>query len=66
MASRHSAFYCHLLSTIEASFLREEGFEPTYEVLAPVGDARELARNGEIDVVQSAVSSCLLLKLVHL
>lgn len=57
MVSRHSAFYSPLLSTIAAGFLREEGFESTYEVLAPGSDAQELIRNGKIDIVQSAVSS---------
>jgi len=57
MASRHSAFYSPLLSTIAAGFLREEGFESTYEVLSPGNDAQELIRDGKIDIVQSAVSS---------
>ena len=57
MVSRHSAFYSPLLSTIAAGFLGEEGFESTYEVLTPGSDAQELTRNGEIDIVQSAVSS---------
>src|SRR5215831_10462631 len=57
MASRHSAFYSPLLSTIAAGFLREEGFESTYEVLAPGGNVQELIRNGKIDIAQSAVSS---------
>jgi NitT/TauT family transport system substrate-binding protein len=57
MASRHSAFYSPLLSAIAAGFLREEGIESTYEVLAPGADAQELIRNGKIDIAQSAVSS---------
>src|SRR5262245_53910825 len=57
MASRHSAFYSPLLSTIAAGYLGEEGFESTYEVLAAGDDAQELIRNGKIDIVQSAVSS---------
>ena len=57
MASRHSAFYSPLLSTIAAGFLREEGFESSYEVLAPGSDAQTLIRDGKIDIVQSAVSS---------
>jgi NitT/TauT family transport system substrate-binding protein len=40
-----------------AGFLVEEGFDSTYEVLAPGIDAQELIRNGKIDIVQSAVSS---------
>jgi len=57
MVSRHSAFYSPLLSTIAAGFLREEGFDSTYEVLTPGIDAQQLIRNGEIDIMQSAVSS---------
>ena len=57
MASRHSAFYSPLLSTVAAGFLGREGFKATYEVLSPDRDAQDLIRNGEIDVVQSAVSS---------
>jgi NitT/TauT family transport system substrate-binding protein len=57
MVSRHSAFYSPLLSTIAAGFLREEGFESTYDVLAPGADAQVLIRNGKIDIAQSAVSS---------
>src|SRR5262249_16334926 len=38
-------------------FLSTEGFESTYEVLAPGSDAQELIRNGKIDIVQSAISS---------
>jgi len=57
MASRHSAFYSPLLSTLAAGFLNQEGFKATYEVLSPDRDAQELIRKGEIDVVQSAVSS---------
>lgn len=57
MVSRHSAFYSPLLSTIAADFLSKEGFESTYEVLAPGSDAQELIRNGKIDILQSAVSS---------
>ena len=57
MASRHSAFYSPLLSTIAAGFLREEGFESTYEVLAPGSDVQELIRNVKINIAQSAVSS---------
>src|SRR5262245_43512507 len=58
MVSRHSAFYSPLPSTIVAGFLSKEGLESTYEVLTPGSDAQELIRNGEIDVAQSAVSSC--------
>ncbi len=55
MASRHSAFYTPLLTTVV--FLREEGHEADYGVLAKGQRTYELLRDGEADVIQSAVSS---------
>ena len=55
MASRHSAFYTPLLTCI--SFLRDEGHEVTYSVLGPGQRSYALLRDGEVDIVQSAVSS---------
>lgn len=55
MASRHSAFYSPLLICVRR--LREEGHEVPYGVLAPGQKTYELLRDGEVDVVQSAVSS---------
>src|SRR5215468_1943511 len=55
MASRHSAFYAPLLTCVE--FLREEGHEVSYSVLGPGQRSYVLLRDGEVDVMQSAVSS---------
>src|SRR5215472_17268425 len=55
MASRHSAFYAPLLTCVE--FLREEGHEVIYSVLGSGQRSYVLLRNGEVDVMQSAVSS---------
>ncbi len=55
MASRHSAFYSPLLSGLH--FLRSEGHEAIYNVLKPGQRSYALLRDGEVDIVQSAVSS---------
>jgi NitT/TauT family transport system substrate-binding protein len=54
-ASRHSAFYSPLLSCVE--FLRRDGHEVVYGVLAPGQKSHVLLGHGEVDVMQSAVSS---------
>jgi NitT/TauT family transport system substrate-binding protein len=55
MASRHSAFYTPLLSTVV--FLRDEGHQVDYGVLAKGQRTYELLRDGQADIIQSAVSS---------
>lgn len=55
MASRHSAFYTPLLTTVR--FLREAGHEVSYAVLSRGQRTYELLREGAVDVMQSAVSS---------
>ncbi|MGP8245374.1 MAG: hypothetical protein ACLQVN_12755 [Bryobacteraceae bacterium] len=55
MASRHSAFYSPLLCSVR--FLRQEGREAPYGVLAPGQRTHVLIRDGTVDVMQSAVSS---------
>jgi NitT/TauT family transport system substrate-binding protein len=55
MASRHSAFYSPLLCTVHR--LRSEGHDVPYSVLAPGQRSYALIRDGEIDIMQSAVSS---------
>lgn len=55
--SRHSAFYSPLLATISAGFLRDEGLEASYAVLAPGATSREMIERGHADIIQSAVSS---------
>ncbi|MEX0760946.1 MAG: ABC transporter substrate-binding protein [Dehalococcoidia bacterium] len=54
MASRHSAFYSPLISTIAGGFLKEEGFEGVYSVAGGT-PLPQLINDGEIDVAQSAV-----------
>jgi NitT/TauT family transport system substrate-binding protein len=55
MASRHSAFYSPLLCCIH--FLRGEGHDVVYSVLGPGQRSYALIRDGEVDIMQSAVSS---------
>jgi NitT/TauT family transport system substrate-binding protein len=55
IASRHSAFYSPLLCAIE--FLKRDGHEATYGVLAPGQQSHALIRDGAVDIMQSAVSS---------
>jgi len=55
MASRHSAFYSPLLTCVE--FLRRAGQEVVYGVLGPGQKSHVLLGGGEVDVMQSAVSS---------
>jgi len=55
MASRHSAFYTPFLTC--AGFLRDEGHEVAYSVLGPRQRTYALLRDGEVDIMQSAVSS---------
>ena len=55
MASRHSAFYSPLLTCV--SFLRDEGHEVAYSVLGPRQRSYALVRDGEVEIMQSAVSS---------
>src|SRR5215472_12660555 len=57
MVSRHSAFYSPLISTIAAGFLKDQGLDASYNVLQPGQRSHELIRGGEVDVMQSAVSS---------
>jgi len=57
MVSRHAAFYSPLISTIAAGFLKDQGIDATYRVLAPGQRSHILIRDGVIDVMQSAVSS---------
>jgi NitT/TauT family transport system substrate-binding protein len=55
MASRHSAFYSPLLSAVK--FLRRDGYDVPYSVLAPGQRSHVLIQEGAVDVMQSAVSS---------
>ena len=55
MASRHTAFYTPFLICI--SFLRDEGHQISYSVLGPGQRSYALLSDGEVDIMQSAVSS---------
>jgi NitT/TauT family transport system substrate-binding protein len=55
MASRHSAFYTPFLVAIH--LLRDEGHEADYQVLKRGQRSYVLLRDGEVDIMQSAVSS---------
>lgn len=57
LATRHSAFYGPLLATVAGGFLRDEGLEATYDVLAPGKTLKGVLEAGEADVCQSAVST---------
>ena len=55
MASRHSAFYSPLLSSVAA--LRNHGHDVTYSVMQRGQTGHGVIRDGEVDILQSAVSS---------
>ena len=57
VVSRHSAFYSPLISSIAGGFLSDEGIAATYAVLQPGQRSHPLLRDGEVDVMQSAVGS---------
>ena len=55
MASRHSAFYSPLLCSIQ--LLRDDGHEVPYRCSAAGQRSYALLRDGQADIMQSAVSS---------
>src|ERR1700722_4726598 len=57
IASRHTAFYSPLISTMAAGFLEEHSLEYSYDVLAAGETAAGMIRDGRADVVQSAPST---------
>jgi NitT/TauT family transport system substrate-binding protein len=57
LMARHSAFYTPVIAAVAAGFLRNEGLDASYGVLPKGQRARDLIRAGQVDVVQSAVSS---------
>src|SRR5579862_8383641 len=57
VASRHTAFYSPLISTMAAGFLEKHGLEYTYGVLAPGETAAGMIREGRTDIMQSAPST---------
>ena len=57
LVSRHAAFYTPLIATIAGGFLRDEGLASTYGIKPPGRGTFDIIAAGEVDVVQSAVSS---------
>src|SRR6478672_3005661 len=57
MAYRHSVFYSPLISTIAGGFLSDEGLQATYSLKPPQRPLAEMFRQGEVDVMQAAVST---------
>ncbi len=57
LVARHSAFYSPLIATLSGGFLDRQGIEASYGVLPAGARSRDLLRSGEVDIVQSAVSS---------
>ena len=57
MVYRHSVFYSPLIMTIAGGFLREEGLEATYFTKPPHRNLYEMFRQGEVDIMQAAVST---------
>src|SRR5579863_9703884 len=56
-ASRHTAFYTPLLSTMAAGFLEKHGLEYSYDTLKPGETAASMIRSGKTDIMQSAPST---------
>jgi NitT/TauT family transport system substrate-binding protein len=56
-ASRHTAFYTPLISTMAAGFLEKHGLKYDYNTLAPGETAAGMIRAGKTDVMQSAPST---------
>src|SRR5881628_1136292 len=57
MAYRHSVFYSPLIAAIAAGFLEEEGLAAVYFPKLPRRSPYEMFRNGELDIMQAAVST---------
>jgi NitT/TauT family transport system substrate-binding protein len=57
MVYRHSVFYSPLIASIAAGFLKEEGLTAVYFQKPPQRNQYEMFRNGEVDIMQAAVST---------
>jgi NitT/TauT family transport system substrate-binding protein len=57
IASRHTAFYSPLISTMAAGFLEKYGVTHTYATLAPGETAAGMILEGRADIVQTAPST---------
>lgn len=57
MVYRHSVFYSPLIATIAGGFLKEEGLDATYFQKPAQRNHYEMFRQGEVDIMQAAVST---------
>src|SRR5262249_33449153 len=57
MVYRHSVFYSPLIVTIAGGFLKEEGLEATYFQKPAKRNQYEMFRQGEVHIMQAAVST---------
>lgn len=57
LAMRHSSFYAPLIATVAAGFIEREGLVGQYQVKPRNRNPFEMIERGEVDVMQSAVSS---------
>src|SRR6266446_10887470 len=57
MVYRHSVFYSPLIATIAGGFLKDEGLDASYFQKPPERNQYEMFRQGEVDVMQAAVST---------
>lgn len=57
MAMRHASFYAPLIGVVAGGFLEAEGLQGEYFVRPPDRNPFEMLRDGEVEVMQSAVSS---------
>src|ERR1700739_4303488 len=57
MVYRHSVFYSPLIATIAGGFLQEEGLTAIYFQKPPQRNQYEMFREGEVDIMQAAVST---------
>lgn len=57
MVYRHSVFYSPLIATIAGGFLKDEGLDATYCQKPPQRNLYDMFRQGEVHVMQAAVST---------
>jgi NitT/TauT family transport system substrate-binding protein len=57
MVYRHAVFYTPLIATIAGGFLREEGLDAVYFPKPAQRNTYEMFREGEVDIMQAAVST---------
>jgi NitT/TauT family transport system substrate-binding protein len=57
MVYRHSVFYSPLIATIAGGFLEDEGLSAAYFQKPPQRNQYDMFRDGEIDIMQAAVST---------